>query len=154
MTLVLCRVYGRMTDFSSKNTFSQKKTAGGHATIICPKICPFFSLKENRWLKYNFRFRCNLDNSFKSYGTQLFVLFIQAFCHKFSCHSFILAMGTGLSGITLLKVKLAMIRKRVVWRTLSLHYSATPCPSIWTYNRFFLCPALGENTDQQMGRGT
>ena len=51
-------------------------------------------------------------------------------------------MGTGLSRITLLKVKLAMIRKRVVWRTLSLHYFATPCPSIWTYNRFLVCPAL------------
>ena len=125
--------------FSPKTLFRKKKTAGEHATIICPKIwtlCPFFSLKENRWLQYNFRFRCNLDNSFKTYGTQLFVLLILAFCHKSGCHSFILAMGTGLSRITLLKVKLAMIRKRVVWRTLSLHYSATPCPSIWTYNRF------------------
>ena len=109
-----------------KNTFSNNHLSKNMDSLF------FFSLKENRWFQYNFRFCCNLDNSLKTYCTQLFVLLILVFCHKASCHSFILAMGTGLSRITLLKVKLAIIRKRVVWRTLTLHYFATPSPSIWT----------------------
>ena len=135
-----------------KNTFSKNHLSKNMDSLF------FFSLKENRWIQYNFRFCCNLDNSLKTYCTQLFVLLILVFCHKASCHSLILAMGRGLSRIKLLKVKFAMIRKRVVWRTLTLHYFAMPCPSIWTHNRFcFFVPcfvyhmiSLGENIDQQV----